>query len=159
MVADERFVGGVGRLLLHDGFGNFEADTFYVFEVAVVADTARYGEEYLTSGKVVVHERGGRYCLIRYDDHAEVDVLYGGVAEVDVDDEAFFPARQADEVAYFDGLHDDELKACEEVGERVLECDGDCHTADTEGGEDGGDGDVARLQDDHKTARVDDEFE
>ena len=88
--SDERFVGGVRRLLFHDGCCDFDADALYVFEVAVVADTARYGEEYLTARKVVVHECRRRYCLIRYDDHTEVDVLYRGVSEVDIDDESFF---------------------------------------------------------------------
>lgn len=134
--------GDVGHHTVHD----VERDRLDVLQVALVAHPDLHEDRQLLLGLRVVGHVGPRQAPVG-DDHQVVrQVAHHTVAPVDVDDVPLLPAAEPDIVARLDRLRGEDVDAGEEVGEGVLQREGDRETADAEGGDQRGDGHPDGLQ-------------
>lgn len=118
-----------------DFVGHLERDLFHEVEVAVVGDADGDADGHVERGHAEVRDVRGGDLLVRDDDHVAAARRHDGrEAPGDVRHAAFLAGAEPDVVAEAQLFREDEVQAGEDVGECLLQREGDRHAADAHRG-------------------------
>src|SRR5512143_4051714 len=116
------------RLLRH-----FEQCLLNCIGVRIIAHAHGNQDCHASLGQVVIRDHALRKLAVRHDDHIIRQHAYSRRAPADILHIPLLPCFEFDEIAYPYGMFGENMDACEEIGEGVLESKGHGKTADAKG--------------------------